>query len=105
MFAHAMGHSVFRGTAGAAEGERGGGFAKEEGGRKRSNGVWWPHVTVAVRAKHRCRGWKSALSKYKGLGGGLVKTVPQPDNPTQITTPPVPAMVPSGPNSDPDLQP
>lgn len=65
MFAHAMGHNVFRRTAGAAEGvEVGGSGRKEEWGERALKGVWWPHVTVAAqcldiagfRAKHRHRG-------------------------------------------------
>lgn len=66
MFAHAMGHDVFRGTAGAAEGRRAWGVEGKriEGGEKKNVVVWWPHVTVAAQcldiadfhAKLRCRG-------------------------------------------------
>lgn len=51
MFAHAMGHSVFRGTAGAAVEAEGwaevGGVEKQREEQK----VWWPHVAVAARCR------------------------------------------------------
>ena len=113
MFAHAMGHNVFRGTAGAAVGVNGGWgrFRKEGGEKKTSEGVWWPHVAVAAQrldiagfgAKYQLK-IKTHLAKYKGWLVDWCKRAPRRDLYPQ-RYPSDPASVLSGPTVNPDLQP